>query len=68
MEEDEDIFAYTRILDGKRLFVLGNFHGAERTVTLPDAVKNVLLANYQKPQIDGLQVTLRPYEAFMAEL
>lgn len=68
MEEDEDIFAYTRILDGKRLFVLGNFHGVERTAALPDAVKNVLLANYQKPQIDGLQVTLRPYEAFMAEL
>lgn len=68
MEEDEDIFAYTRELGAKRLLVIGNFHDVERTVTLPYAVRKILLSNYQTPQINALQVTLRPYEALMAEL
>lgn len=68
LEDDEDIFAYTREWAGKRLLVLGNFHGTERVVDVPGMVKRVLLANYPVPQINGVQVTLRPYEAFIAEL
>lgn len=68
LEDDEDIFAYIRELNGKRLLVLGNFHATERTITVSDAVKTILLSNYQAPQTNGVQVTLRSYEAFIAEL
>lgn len=68
LEDDEDIFAYTRESDGKRLLIIGNFHDAERLVTVPGMITRVLLSNYQIPQISGVQVVLRPYEAFIAEL
>lgn len=68
LEDDEDIFAYIRELDGKRLLVLGNFHDTERTITVPGMVARVLLSNYPAPQISGARITLRPYEALMAEL
>lgn len=68
LEDDSDIFAYTREWNRKRLLVFGNFHNAERVVDAPDRIIQVLLANYHSPQINGVQVTLRPYEAFIAEL
>lgn len=68
LEDDSDVFAYTREWNRKRLLVLGNFHNTEREIDAPDRIARVLLANYPSPQINGVQVTLRPYEAFMAEL
>ncbi|MGM9601444.1 MAG: alpha-glucosidase [Faecousia sp.] len=68
LEDDSDIFAYTREWNRKRLLILGNFHNTERVIDAPDRIARVLLANYPSPQINGVQVTLRPYEAFMAEL
>lgn len=68
LEEDPDVFAYTRAHQGKRLLVLGNFHPIVRTVSVPETVKKVLLSNYPEPQIQNRTVTLRPCEAFIAEV
>lgn len=68
LEEDPDIFAYIRAHLGKRLLVLGNFHPIVRTVLVPEVVRNVLLSNYPEPQIQNRTVTLRPCEAFLAEV
>jgi len=67
-EEHEQVYAYTRTLDGERLLVMLNFSADTPVFVLPDAVKIVdralLIANYPA---DGTQdrrrVTLRPYEA-----
>ena len=68
LEEDPDIFAYIRAHLGKRLLVLGNFHPVVRTVSVPETVRKVLLSNYPEPQIQNRTVTLRPCEAFIAEV
>ena len=68
LEEDPDVFAYIRAHQGKRLLVLGNFHPIVRTVLVPEVVRNVLLSNYPEPQIQNRTVTLRPCEAFLAEV
>ena len=68
LEEDPDVFAYIRAHQGKRLLVLGNFHPVVRTVSVPETVRKVLLSNYPEPQIQNRTVTLRPCEAFIAEV
>ena len=68
LEEDPDVFAYIRAHQGKRLLVLGNFHPVVRTVSVPETVRKVLLSNYPEPQIQNRTVTLRPCEAFLAEV
>ena len=68
LEEDPDVFAYIRAHQGKRLLVLGNFHPVVRTVSVPETVRKVLLSKYPEPQIQNRTVTLRPCEAFIAEV
>lgn len=68
MEEDEDIFLYLRSLGEKRLLVLGNFHGTERTISLPYEIKEVILSNYPEAHKWDGWIVLRPYEAMMAEI
>ncbi len=68
LEEDGDLFLYVRSLEGKRLLILGNFSGKERTVELPFAIRNTVLANYPELRMEGDTVVVRPYEAIMAEL
>lgn len=64
LEEDEDIFAYTRENEDSRLLVICNFHG--RTVSCPleepYGGMKLLISNYQ--DADQTMV-LRPYEARM---
>ena len=68
LEEDEDIFLYIRSLHGKKLLVLDNFHDKERKIALPVKIKTVLLKNYAEIQLQGDEISLRPYEALMAEV
>ena len=68
LEEDEDIFLYIRSLHGKKLLVLCNFHDKERKIALPVKIKTVLLKNYAEIQLQGDEISLRPYEALMAEV
>ena len=64
LEEDEDIFAYTRTDADSRLLVVCNFHDREVNVSLEELADpgELLIANYR----DACQRTvLRPYEARM---
>lgn len=64
LEEDENIFAYTRETEDEKLLVLCNFRGEEVSYELPERWKGgqVLISNYQEEGVFG---TLRPYEAKM---
>ena len=59
---------YLRSLGEKRLLVLGNFHGTERTISLPYEIKEVILSNYPEAHKWDGWIVLRPYEAMMAEI
>lgn len=43
---------------------MANFTGQTQVRSIPH-VKDVLMDNYEQPQFDGQQITLRPYEAIM---
>jgi glucan 1,6-alpha-glucosidase len=63
LEEDKDIFSYTRTLGEEKLFVVCNFHGGEVLFTMPKGwtgEEEVLIANYGKVLESE---KLRPYEA-----
>ncbi len=64
LEEDENLFAYTRSNDSQQLFVVCNFYGGTVPCALeqPAASMRLLVSNYK----DAAQMTeLRPYEARM---
>jgi oligo-1,6-glucosidase len=68
LDADEDIYAFTRTLDGERLLVILNFSKNAPTFQLPENVPFVsaelLISNYEvDPKEDIRQITLRPYEA-----
>lgn len=67
MEEDEDVFAYTRENDTEKLLVLCNFKEQPQTRILPEEWKNgeVLISNYPDSSAGG---NLRPFEAMMIKV
>ena len=62
--EDEAVYTYQRHLDTETIRVMANFTGQTQVRSIPH-VKDVLMDNYEQPQFDGQQITLRPYEAIM---
>ena len=66
-KDNPNVYAYTRELNGKKLFVLLNFK-AQETLAKTDfdlSKAKVLFGNYSTPSIDG---KLKPYEAVVFEL
>ncbi|WP_026486609.1 glycoside hydrolase family 13 protein [Caldanaerobius polysaccharolyticus] len=65
LEDDENIFAYTRVLGDERLLVVLNFFENEVEFVLPDEVEfkdyKLLLSNYPV-EGDLKKAILRPYE------
>ncbi|WP_099467102.1 glycoside hydrolase family 13 protein [Konateibacter massiliensis] len=65
LEQDEDIFAYTRKYEGKTLLVICNFHNRERVIQniseLKSEKKELVTANYEVEY----EEVFHPYEARM---
>jgi oligo-1,6-glucosidase len=65
LEDDPNVYAFTRSLEGVTLLVLGNFSSDEVPVDLTDAAAwasaDLLLGNYPEPGDRG-SITLRPWE------
>ncbi|MFS0675024.1 alpha,alpha-phosphotrehalase [Ornithinibacillus sp. 179-J 7C1 HS] len=67
LDEDPQIFAYTRNWNGEQLIVVNNFYGKEALVDLPiewNENTEVLLSNYQDSP-NSSSLTLRPYESIV---
>ncbi|PLT33426.1 alpha-glucosidase [Bacillus sp. V5-8f] len=69
LEDDEQIYAYTRTLGDEKLLVICNFSSDSPVFTLPDGVefstKELLISNYNETSVnDPIEhITLKPYEA-----
>lgn len=67
MPKSEELYIYTRSLDGKTLFVECNFTGVEQRVIPPEGLdfehSELLLANYESANTQLIPHTLRPYES-----
>jgi oligo-1,6-glucosidase len=65
--ENDDVFAYTRTLDGERVLVVIDFVGRAGRFALPDGVERegleLLVANYGVADPDPTEIDLRPWEA-----
>jgi oligo-1,6-glucosidase len=67
LENDEQIFAYTRTLEDEKLLVICNFSSENPEFTLPeglkDSKKRLLISNYAVDNHEDIsRFTLRPYE------
>jgi oligo-1,6-glucosidase len=68
--DHEQVYAYTRSLDGKELLVMLNFSEEEVRIDLPQALqpRNVVINNYENARLEGSNVTLEPYQAVIWEM
>lgn len=68
--DDKKIISYSRIYEGKRMLIAGNFSGSEAEYIVPGdfALHDIRIkfSNYDKP-IKSRVMKLRPYEAILFE-
>ncbi|MGX0277136.1 glycoside hydrolase family 13 protein [Staphylococcus haemolyticus] len=65
--ENENVFAYTRQLEGKTVVVAGNLTDKQSSLTLPfDIDENAIKLHNYISQLDSK--SLKPFEAFVAEI
>jgi len=69
-KNNEDIYAYTRSLDGKKMLVLLNFTDHESSITLPQIkqLAEIQINNYSSLAIINHTITLKPYQAVIVSL
>lgn len=65
--DNKKVMAFSRILDGKKLFICGNFTNKNVAFQLPDWLANcqVLLNNYDSAGIKDGKVILKPYQTLV---
>ncbi|MGG5460656.1 glycoside hydrolase family 13 protein [Clostridium sp. B9] len=69
--EDENIFAYTRELNGEKLLIVCNFKENPAKFVFEenlDKTPKILLSNYEDSSINIDNLNLRPYEAIMYKI
>ena len=66
-EDDKNIFAYTRKLDGDTILVVCNFYNIETKINYEGDYESleILISNYSDSSINLSNLKLRPYEAIM---
>jgi oligo-1,6-glucosidase len=67
LEDDEQIFAFTRTLDDEKLLVICNFSSGQPEFALPkeldETKKRLLISNYPVEENESIrEFTLKPYE------
>ncbi|MCF3944117.1 alpha,alpha-phosphotrehalase [Oceanobacillus alkalisoli] len=69
LEDDPQIFAFTRNWNEERILVVSNFYGKDATVDLQlekaQAAPEILLSNYEDSPQNLEQLQLRPYESIV---
>ena len=68
LDDDKDIYAYTRTLGDEKLIVYCNFSENTREVELPEEFTNgkIFISNYNDAAVNE-KITLRPYEAIVIQ-
>ena len=66
MEDDPQIFAYTRTLENERLLIVCNYSNDAAAFMLPEEFEGAkcLITNLGREEIAGT-MTLKPYECFV---
>jgi len=66
MEDDPQVYAYTRTLENERLLIVCNYSNDDAAFTLPEEFEGAkcLIQNMDRAAITG-SMTLKPYECFV---
>jgi oligo-1,6-glucosidase len=67
LDDNKDVFVYTRKLDRDLLVVIGSFSAREVSLDLPEELRisgNCLISNDQPVEALSATIVLKPYEAF----
>jgi oligo-1,6-glucosidase len=69
-KNNEDIYAYTRELDGEKMLVLLNFTDQNSSIMLPQIkqLADIQINNYSSLAINNHTITLKPYQAIIVSL
>ncbi len=69
-KNNEDIYAYTRVLDGEKMLVLLNFTDHNSCITSPQIkqLADIQINNYNSLAINNHTITLKPYQAVIVLL
>lgn len=68
LEDDTDIFAYTRGTENEKYLILSNLTENSKTVSLKDfenLKKEIILSNYNENEIHLENLNIKPYECFV---
>ena len=67
---NEEIYAYKRTSENKKMLVLLNFTDHDSSVELPEtkAIKDVLINNYGDLNNENGKITLKPYQAVICDI
>ncbi len=68
LEDDTDIFAYTRGTENEKYLILSNLTENSKTVSLKDfenLKKEIVLSNYNENEIHLENLNIKPYECFV---
>ena len=73
LDDDQEIYAYTRTLEDEQLLVILNFFDGEPKFDLPSEIefeeKGLLISNYDVDEAESIEhFQLRPYEARVYKL
>ena len=63
LEDSQEVYAFERHLDGRKLLVLNHFYGSEAEVAIPKDYQagSVLLSNYENVEL-AEKIVLKPYQ------
>ena len=71
-EDDEQVYAYVRSLDGKKLLVVNNFSEKDATFVVPEELSmmesELLISNYDVEDGGQSEIRLRPYESHVYKM
>lgn len=65
---EEEVMAYIRKSEDYAFLVVGNMTDEEKTINVSGEVKEILLANDNEVKIDGTEITLKPFQSFVARV
>ncbi|WP_238987180.1 glycoside hydrolase family 13 protein [Confluentibacter flavum] len=69
-ENNEEVYAYTRTLDGKKMLVLLNFTNHESSISVNAAkkIESILINNYSDLINKNGKITLKPYQSVICSI
>lgn len=69
-ENNEEVYAYTRTLDGKKMLVLLNFTNHESSISVNEAkkIESILINNYSDLINKNGKITLKPYQSVICSI